>query len=84
MATQPAPLPSRFRFDTLESNSGTDDLAALLQPRLLVIAPVIGLIMVVFFLLFTTRIGAADAVIATSMARGRIFILGTCPCSRQV
>lgn len=79
MATQPAPLPSRFRFATRESSPGTDDLAALLQSRLLVIALVIGVIMTVFFLLFTTRIGAADAVTASSMARGRIFIAMVIP-----
>ena len=74
MASQSAPLPSRFRFAGRDSTTGTDDLAGLLQSRLLVIALVIGVTMVVFFLLLTVRIGAADAVTAISMARGRIFI----------
>jgi len=74
VASQSVPLPSRFRFASRDSATGTDDLAALLQSRLLVIAMVIGIIFVVFFLLLTTRIGAADAVTAASMARGRIII----------
>jgi hypothetical protein len=72
--SQSAPLPSLFRFAGRDSTTGTDDLATLLQSRLLVIAMVIGITFVVFFLLLTTRIGAADAVTAASMARGRIVL----------
>ena len=61
MASQSAPLPSRFRFASRDSATGTDDLAALLQSRLLVIAMVIGVTFVVFFLLFAVPIGSAMA-----------------------
>lgn len=66
--------PARFRFASEDSTRGTDELAALLQSRLRVIAFVIGATMFIFGLLLTVRMGSVDAALAAQMALGRIIV----------